>query len=147
MLKGDSARAGNCHLIVSNISGQLLTDCLLVRRKCVLLPVKPSSSPHLLQASVSRPSNISGIYYFPLQTNKTTLYFKCHRHPLFKIQISQFRGAAYEKNPLVFTCYCFPWITFALAGLCWCNWFPTLETHLMWLVWKCWKAFFYYCDA
>lgn len=63
----------------------------------MLLSVKPSSSPHLLQASVSRPSNISGIYYFPLQTNKTTLYFKCHRHPLFKIQISQFRGAAHEK--------------------------------------------------
>lgn len=62
--------------IVLSISGQLLTDCLL-RRKCVLHPVKPSSSPRLLQASVSRPSNISGIYYFPLQTNKTTLYFEC----------------------------------------------------------------------
>lgn len=53
-------------------------------RKCVLFPVKPSSSPCLLQASVSRPCNISGIDYFPLQTNKTTLYFKCHRHPLLK---------------------------------------------------------------
>lgn len=80
---------------------QLLTERWLDVRTSGLFPDKPSSSPRSLQASVSRPCNISGRYYFPLQTNKTTLYFKCHRRPFFKILISTFvqKRAAHEKNP------------------------------------------------
>lgn len=98
---------------------QLLTEHWLDVRTSGLFPVKPSLSPCSLQASVSRPCNISGRYYFPLQTNKTTLYFKCHRHPFFFFFFLKywfqhlFKRAAHEKkNP------CFFMLLFPLDYIC-----------------------------